>query len=190
MGNFKYLMSRGGQKGERFGSSFQTSGLPSPWSGNDLAGTNNSTKRAEQASPFTGIGSTPMELRLPLPQGLDTGFKTNSARRAVDGGRCVDDQPTYGVIGDEVHQNFLLHQARGSASQHIHTHGRLDVAEEQFHIPTLAVEISQVSGAIARRIRQGCHQVKLLERIPGTSMVTLIWRRFKCSGKACHSALL
>jgi len=75
-----------------------------------------------------------MELRLPLAQGLDAGFETDSARCAFDAGRCVDDQPAYDVVGDEVHQNFLPHQVWGSAPQYIHPHGRLDVAEEQFHM--------------------------------------------------------
>ena len=71
-----------------------------------------------------------MEQRLPLPNGLDTGLETDAMRRAFDSISCVDHQPTYGVIGDELHQDLLLHEVGRSASQHIHAHGGFYVAEE------------------------------------------------------------
>ncbi|PZA14546.1 hypothetical protein DNK49_21405 [Azoarcus communis] len=135
MGYFNHLMARGCQECERLRTSFQTSWLPSPWSGADQTSADGRAERLEQTPPFAGVGSTLMELRLPLPQGLDAGFETDSARRAFDGVGCVDDQPTHSVIGNEVHQAFFLYQGGGSASQHIHPHGRLDVAEEQFESP-------------------------------------------------------
>ena len=125
----------------------------------DLASADSGTQRADQTPLLADVGSTPMELRLPLPNGLDTGLETDALRCAFDGIGCVDNQPTYGVIDNELHQELLPHQVGRSASQHIHAHGGFYVAKEQFHTPTLAVEIGQFGSAITRRIQQRGDQV-------------------------------
>ena len=143
MRGFNHLMPMGCKQGKGFESSFQTSWLAPTWAFRYEARRDGVAKQCNQATLFSHIDYGFVELRLPLSQGLDTGFEADSARGCLHLIGRFKHQQANRVVCDEVHQDLLPDQSRCPATQHIHTHRRLDVPEEQFNIPTLDIQVSQ-----------------------------------------------
>ena len=81
-------------------------------------------------------------MRLPVAQHLKAALETDNPNREV---RRLGHQPPDTVVGDEVHQDFFPDHFRRLAPQDIHSHGRLDIAEEQLNIPALEVKVGKFS---------------------------------------------
>ena len=71
-------------------------------------------------------------------------------------------QPSDAIVGDEVHQDFFSAHLRHSASQDIHPHGCLDIAEEQFNIPSLEIEFGKFFRRILLDVQQGDDDIESL----------------------------
>jgi hypothetical protein len=104
-----HLMPMGCEQGKSFKSSFQTSRFAPTGAFRDETCRNGVTKQADHVALFSRVGDDFVEFRLPLPQGLDTGFEADSARGGLNLiGRVKHQQPNR-VIRDEVHQGCWRH---------------------------------------------------------------------------------
>ena len=117
------------------------------------------SQRSEQPPLLSRIDRS-AELRLPLAQGLNAAFEAQPTRHLPDLGGRLQHQQTDGVVGDEMHQDFLLHHFRRATAQHVHAQGGLDVAKVQFDIPALEVQVRQLRGRVARGIGQGRDEIE------------------------------
>ena len=59
------------------------------------------------------------------------------------------------VVGDGMHDDFFTDHRRGFATQDIHAHGDLDVAEEQLNGPAPEVQLAEPFGRPFHRVEQG-----------------------------------
>jgi len=76
----------------------------------------------------------------PLPQGIDSAFEADALERGLIGSGCALHDSTDAVVGNGVHHDLFANHRGGFASQHVHAHGDLDIAEEQFYCPALEVK--------------------------------------------------
>ncbi len=99
-------------------------------------------------------------MRLPLTQGLKRSFETQPTyiNSSFLGGFVH--QHAHAVVGDKVHDDFLVHHLRGFALENIHSHRGFDVSEEQFYIPALEVEIGEFIGGVGLCVSKGGNDVK------------------------------
>ena len=117
-----------------------------------------------------------MEMWLPLPECLDAGFKTDPADRFVLSRGRLPHETANPVIGNQVHEDFLVNHVRRFAAQNVHPHGRFDIPKKQFDIPPLEIQIRQLGGGIGRSIQQGRDEVK-----GGHSEAGMLHRHFDLS---------
>lgn len=117
-------------------------------SGDDLA------HQVDQVAHIARVYAGLNELRLPVSQGLQTGFEAHPAQgNGIGLSRLHHEQPK-AVVNDQMHEDFLAHHGRCLSAQNVHTQCRLQVAKIQFNGPALVVQIGQIVGGVLIRIGQ------------------------------------
>lgn len=98
---------------------------------------------------------------LPVAQRLEAALEADNPDYKVRHLGRLSHQLPDTVVGDEVHQDFFPDHFRRLAPQDIHSHGRLDVAEEQLDIPALEIKVGKFSSGIVHGIQESGDDVKV-----------------------------
>lgn len=149
------LLSRFGHQWVRFRSSFSDSWLGSmgtEWE--QIA-----CERFEEfddpllvhLGPFVGIG----EEVLPLPEGIDGALEADPFYGSVEADCGMLHETSDEVVSDGMHSDFLADHFRALASKHVHAEGGLDMAEEEFDLPSAQVECGELGGRIFDGVGKG-----------------------------------
>jgi len=87
-----------------------------------------------------------LEVWFPLSQSLYTAFKADPTHSNAFVPCRLKHESANAIVCNKVHGDFLAYHLRRFTAQNIHVHGGFDVPEEQFHIPTLIINISNLAG--------------------------------------------
>jgi len=82
-------------------------------------------------------------------------FKAKPKWRYVSCRGCLQHQRAHKIISDQMHVKFLVHHVGRFASQDVHIHGYLDIAQEQFRPPPLKVKLGKGFFGKQPGIKQG-----------------------------------
>jgi len=100
-------------------------------------------EKMDQALGEGGMRRVGSQGRRPLTKGDKRAFEAD----AMKGNRVKDRRLEHGgtneIVGDEVHGEFAVNHGGGPASEDIHSHGGLDVPEEEFGEPALEIELGE-----------------------------------------------
>src|SRR3954469_12503723 len=151
------LMPRGGESLVTLGSSFDGTGLPSSWSVGYLTLSDRSHQGSvDRAGAF--LRSLGAHGRDVLSESIQSAFEADSLQRnRSDSGRLLHEQSNQ-IIGDEMHENFLLDHLRGFTTEHIHLQHGFEIAKGQFNLPALPIKSGQLQGRIFFGVQQRRHE--------------------------------
>lgn len=85
---------------------------------------------------------------LPLPEGVNRAFEADALERGVEAhGGTLHEAPDE-VVCNGMHGDLFADHLSAFASEYVHAEGRLDMAEEEFDVPSAHVESGELGSGV------------------------------------------